>query len=253
MIPEDHVKTAASALIGQSASDSILALAALSVPKVPSWITEMSAIKPGFGLSLAGVGFDVEKHFGSTAISPLASAGLLGDNYMSAMEKLGLDTIEFMDTPIMDLDATIGLGNFWKSDKVFADAMATLGASVASSMDTSYVQDLIDQADAFAADIAAFDIDDRSAELFSAHPDLVESIEQQPFLINLSPADRKLIVWFIGTIVAIYVTMSVANISLDSDELDALLSGLGIAGPAAGVAAGKLTGKLLDKLPQADS
>ncbi|WP_168223525.1 hypothetical protein [Pseudarthrobacter sp. NIBRBAC000502772] len=49
---------------------------------------------------------------------------------------------------------------------------------------------------------------------------------------------------------AIYVTMGVVTISLDSEEFGQLLSGLGIAGPAAGVAAGKMTGKLLDKLPQ---
>lgn len=198
-------------------------------------------------------GADAKTMIDFPPISSLAGAGLLGDNYMTAMEKLGLETLKFLDKPFIDLDATIGLGNFWKSDRVFENALASLGASVASSIEVSNVQDLIDQAPAFRAEMDAFDIDDRSAELFTAHPGLAASIAQQSFLINLSPADRKLIVWFIGTVVAAYVTMGVVNVSLDREEFGQLLSGLGIAGPAAGIAAGKVTGKLLDKWPQSDS
>jgi hypothetical protein len=256
MIPDDRLMTVSSALQGGFAKDTLSALTAFSVPAVPSWIADMTAITPGFGLSVEKLGVDTKKLMDSSCGSLFAGVDLYGDTFRSSLEQLGIDTLASLDKPLVGLDSfldpSLDMGNLFEADLAFENALAALGASVASSIDTGYVQDLIGLADVFRSEIEALDIDERAAELFTAHPGLAESIEQQSFLINLSPAERKLIVWFIGTIVAIYVTMGVANISLDSEELGALLSGLGIAGPPAGVVAGKVTGKLLDKLPQAD-
>lgn len=253
MIPEDRLMTVSSVLQGGFTTDSVSALASFSVPEVPSWITDITAATPGFGLSLEKLGLDATKLVDSTAISSIASAALLGDNYMSAMEKLGLDSMKSLDKPFAGLDSVLGsgldMGSLFKSDMVFEDSLAALGASVASSIDTNFMQDLIDQADMFKAEIEALDIDDRADELFNAHPGLTESIEHLPMLVSLSQENRNLVIWFVRIAVTLYVTCLILNVSMENADLAAIVGAVGLSGPTAGMTAGKGAKYLLDKIP----
>ncbi|UKA60410.1 hypothetical protein [Arthrobacter sp. FW306-2-2C-D06B] len=145
------------------------------------------------------------------------------------------------------------LHQFWvipENNCLRLHAFASMTSSVVQSIDTSFVETLLSQASKLRDELESDEFVDITADLCEQQPEVAGSVEQLPYLITLSAAERKLVVWFIGTIVAIYVTMGVVNISLDSTEFGALLSGLGISGPTAGIAAGKVMGKLVDKLPQ---
>lgn len=230
-----------------------LCLGLVFCPEVPSWITDITAATPGFGLSLEKLGLGATKLVDSTAISSIASAALLGDNYMSAMEKLGLDSMKSLDKPFAGLDSVLSsgldMGSLFKSDMVFEDSLAALGASVASSIDTNFMQDLIDQADMLKAEIEALDIDDRADELFNAHPGLTESIEHLPMLVSLSQENRNLVIWFVRIAVTLYVTCLILNVSMENADLAAIVGAVGLSGPTAGMTAGKGAKYLLDKIP----
>ena len=254
MIPEDRLMTVSSVLQGRFSTDSVSALASISVPEIPSWITDITAATPGFGLSLQKLGLDATKLVNSTAISSIASAALLGDNYMSAMEKLGLDSMKSLDKPFAGgldsvLSSGLDMGSLFKPDMLFEDSLAALGASVASSIDTNFMQDLIDQADMLKAEIEALDIDDRADELFNAHPGLTESIEHLPMLASLSQENRNLVIWFVRIAVTLYVTCLILNVSMENADLAAIVGAVGLSGPTAGMTAGKGAKYLLDKIP----
>ena len=130
------------------------------------------------------------------------------------------------------------MGSLFKSDMVFEDSLAALGASVASSIDTNFMQDLIDQADMFKAEIEALDIDDRADELFNAHPGLTESIEHLPMLVSLSQENRNLVIWFVRIAVTLYVTCLILNVSMENADLAAIVGAVGLSGQTAGMTAG---------------
>ena len=253
MIPEDRLMKIDSVLQSGFATDSVSALAAISLPKVPSWITDITAVTPGFGLTLEKLGADTKKLMDSPGGGLFAGIDLYQDKYLSAIEKLGADTIALMDKPLMGLDSVLDsgldMGSLFKNDMAFENSLAALGATMASSMDSVFVQDLIDQADVFKAEIEALDIDDRADELFHAHPALAESIEQLPMLVSLSQENRNLVIWFVRIAVTLYVTCLILNVSMENPDLAAIVGAVGLSGPAAGVAAGKGAKYVLDKIP----
>lgn len=189
---------------------------------------------------------------GFTGRGLFAGVALYEDKFFSAIEKLGADTLALMDKP-MDLgsvlDSGLDMGNLFKNDLAFENSLAALGATMASSMDSVFVQDLIDQADVFKAEIEALDIDERADELFGAHPALADSIEHLPMLVSLSQENRNLVIWFVRIAVTLYVTCLILNVSMENADLAAIVGAVGLCGSAAGVAAGKGAKYLLEKLP----
>lgn len=253
MIPEDRWMNVDSVLQSGFATDRVSSLAALSVPNVHSWITDISAVTPGFELTLEKLGADTKKLMDSPDGGLFAGVALYEDKFFSAIEKLGADTLALMDKPPMGLDSLLDsgldMGNLFKNDVAFENSLAALGATIASSLDSIFVQDLIDKADVFRAEIEALDIDERADELFGAHTALADSIEHLPMLVSLSQENRDLVIWFVRIAVTLYVTCLILNVSMENADLAAIVGAVGLSGPAAGVAAGKGAKYLLEKLP----
>lgn len=212
-----------------------------------------SLVGPTFAASTMNIGSIIAQSIDTRSIRSLIAASspssIIARQLAQSYESFGK---QFAPS-IAQMYPVLQMAGLMGSDVELQKTISLLTSSVAQSIDTSFARNLLSQASTLRDELESDDFDDITADFFDQQPEVAASIEQLPFLVTLSTAERRLIVWFIGTIVAIYVTMGVVNISLDSEEFDALLGGLGIAGPASGVVAGKVTGKLLDKLPQAES
>lgn len=135
-------------------------------------------------------------------------------------------------------------------------SMAAMTSSIAEAIDTSEIQTLLATASAFTADLSDQELDERVEEFFESYPDLVGSIEQSPALYAMPTADRRLVVWFVGIIVTLYVGTTLLQIGIDNPELKAFIDAFGLdlgGGVPAGISAGAATNKILKKLPQKDS
>lgn len=211
-----------------------------------------SLVGPMFASSSLNIGSIIAQSIDTSGISKLISGMVestaisqhLADTYASLTQHLYPSLSDLY--PSLEMAGVLGGSNV-----ELQETISSLTSSVAQSIDTSFARSLLSQASALRDELDRQAFDEDIWAFHEAPLEDPEPIEGLIFPVALSPAERQLVVWFIGTIVAIYVTMGVANISLDSEELGALLSGLGIAGPSAGVVAGKVTGKLLDKLPEA--
>lgn len=136
-------------------------------------------------------------------------------------------------------------------------SISAMASSLATAVDTSRMQNLLATASAFRAELAdEEDLDELTDQFFASHPDLAESLEETPALYALSRADRRLIVWFVGFIVTLYVGNALLNIGTDYPEVKAMIDAFGLdagGGLPAGMAAALLTDQALDKLPQKES
>ncbi|BAS17613.1 hypothetical protein AHiyo8_59160 [Arthrobacter sp. Hiyo8] len=118
-------------------------------------------------------------------------------------------------------------------------AMAAFYRSFTHSVSTPNVGALLNHATSLQGILVDRpDVNEFAAEFFEEQPELAESIEQLPFLITLSSADRKLMVWFFTVVVAIYVTMGLSAIGSASPDLHSILGDLGVSGMGAGAIAG---------------
>ncbi|MBT2521810.1 hypothetical protein [Arthrobacter sp. ISL-28] len=202
----------------------------------------------GVSLALAQLGEHTKKVADFKDGSLLASVGAFSDAYISSIERLGIDTKTSLDAPLLALASLPDMSNFYSSAQV-GDSLAAIGSAVSSSFGVMDTQELVEQADAFRAEVDASDVDDRASELFDTHPELADSIEQLPMLVSLSPENRSLVIWFIRIAVTLYVTCIILNISMDNAELAAVIGAVGISGPTAGGAAAKGAKYLLGKIP----
>jgi hypothetical protein len=218
-----------------------------------SWAPSTNAlIGPMFAESTKGISFMIAQSFGASGISKLIAGMVQSPSTSKQLVDSYASFGQLTQPALTQIYPALQMAGFFSGGTELQKSVAAVSGFVAQSIDTrSFAQTLLSQATSLRSELVDKDVDDITADFLEQQPEVVAAIEHQPFLIDLSPAERKLIVWFIGTIVAIYVTMGVVNITLDSQEFGALISGLGIAVPVAGVAAG-VTGKLLDKLPQAD-
>jgi hypothetical protein len=142
----------------------------------------------------------------------------------------------------------------------FVDQMhSSIGAitkSLALSVDTSNINSILANAATFRERLAEENYDELTDEFFENHRDLTATLEKSPALFALSIPDRRLIVWFVGVIVTLYVGTALLHLATDFPEVKAMIDAFGLdagGGLPAGLAAAKLTDKALDKLPQEES
>lgn len=140
-------------------------------------------------------------------------------------------------------------------DERLQTSMAAMTASLASAIDTSNIQELLTNASTFRKELEDEEgFDELAEDFFANHPELTESIEDSPALLNLSATERRLIVWFVQFIVVMTVTCVIMNITDEFPEIDRIWTGLGLSGGlGAGQKAVKFTKKALDKLPQEEA
>ncbi|WP_160665126.1 hypothetical protein [Pseudarthrobacter sp. ATCC 49987] len=213
-----------------------------------------SLIGPMFADSTKGIGSMIAQSFDTSGISKLIAGMVQSPSISKQLVDSYASFGQLAQPGLSQIYPALQMAGFFSGGTELQKSVAAVSGFLAQSIDTrSFAQSLLSQATSLRSELVDQDFDDITADFLEQQPEVAAAIQDQPFLIDLSPAERKLIVWFIGTIVAIYVTMGVVNISLDSEEFGQLLSGLGIAGPASGVAAGKVTSKLLDKLPKASA
>ncbi|MFF1880067.1 hypothetical protein ACFVVC_01195 [Pseudarthrobacter sp. NPDC058196] len=168
---------------------------------------------------------------------------MISDHFESRVGSLGKALAELHRTQFEDM--------FQRAE--FQSAMLGFSQAFTESVSSTSVSSLLSQA----ASLQGFiedrpDVDNFAAEFLDDQPVLTESIERLPFLSGLTISDQQLLVWFIGVVVAIYMTWGILIVSADSPELAMVLSALGVSGPQAGKAAAATAKKLLDKLPEAD-
>lgn len=208
----------------------------------------MSLLGPQFTDMTSGIGSLVLKQFNGLATSKLIGdmgstlsiSKMISDQYASSFGSLGKALAEMRRVQFDGMFQTAELQN----------AMLGFSRALTDTTGTRNVSSLLSQAASLQGILEDKpDIEQFATEFFEDQPELAESIEELPFLINLSSTERKLIVWFIGVVVSIYVTLGLLTLNRENPDLHSVLGDLGIAGPAAGIAAGKGTKKLLDMLP----
>lgn len=136
------------------------------------------------------------------------------------------------------------------------ESLSIFAKNVAASVATSQVQSVLADATSLREKLGEQDVDELTDQFFASHPHLAESIEESPALYALSGADRRLIVWFIGIMVTLYVGSTLLNIGTENPELKAIIDAFGLdfgGGAPAGWAALKFADKALEKLPQEES
>lgn len=150
----------------------------------------------------------------------------------SAMAKFGREA-----KASMDMSAILGIASIGES--LYADATK----SIFSSLDTSFIDDLLGQAKTF--DMGDLAIDDLDDGLFAQQSELVQSIEQLPQFSELSAADRIVLVRFIKVIVTLAVTLGLLEISTDLPAAGLILTCLGLGGMPVGHFVGEVVNKAL--------
>jgi hypothetical protein len=142
------------------------------------------------------------------------------------------------------------IGNLGLNEQ-FQSPIATLTKSLASSMDTSYLNSILATAATYRDQLGEQELDELADEFFENHPDLSESLQESPALYALSRTDRRVVVWFVGIIVTLYVGSALLTVGTEYPELKALVDAFGLdagGGLPAGLAAAKATDMALEKL-----
>lgn len=223
---------------------------------VKPFMFDISAVMPDYGKIMAPAMTEISKILANTVTVAYPK------NHLDSILKMVVQSsgIEVVAKAVLASNAEMMRG-FYPSVNVMSGLfgndqlrlpLAALTKSVVTSIDTSYLSDILATAATFSEELAEQDVDELTDEFFENHPELAESIEELPALYTLSAADRLQVIWFVRICVLMSVTCVMLNISVEHPELDSIIDALGISGGlAAGKKAGDLTGKALDKLPQA--
>jgi len=144
----------------------------------------------------------------------------------------------------------------WAKESDFHSKLEAMAKATAYSLDNPAISELLESATSIREQLGEEELDELTDEFFETHPDLAVSLEQSPALYVLSKADRRLVVWFVGIIVTLYVGNALLNLGTDSPDMKAVFDAFGLdagGGLPAGLAAAKVTDKALDKLPQEEA
>lgn len=200
--------------LGISMSPSVTSMvsAAQSVTGQMDWVSQITAVNATLGSSLLQMSLPTQSE--------------------SIMAAFGREV-----KASMDLDEIMRISDIGES--VFASATQ----SIFSSIDTSFIDDLLGQAKSF--DIGDLVLDDLDEDFFAQQPELAQSIEQLPQFSALSAADRLLVVRFIKVIVTLAVTLGLLEISTEQPAAGLILACLGLGGMPVGNFAGNVVNKVL--------
>lgn len=102
----------------------------------------------------------------------------------------------------------VATANFLDNDQLQA-SLGTIAATMAEVLKTRRISDVLSEASRLREQLADEDLGNLAGEFLQGHPDIAASIDGLPMIANLAQSDRKLVVWFIGTVVAIYATMGI--------------------------------------------
>lgn len=172
--------------------------------------------------------------------SSLSVSKLVADHYAANVGSIGQALAQLYRTEFNMMSQSVDLKKMMEAVSRSFEQSAGLPSVISLLSQAASLQGILEDQP---------DVERFSADFLEEQPELAEAIEELPVLVNLSSAERKLIVWFVGVVVSIYVTLGLVTINGENPDLHSILGDLGIAGPAAGIAVGKGTKKLLDKLP----
>lgn len=219
-----------------------------------SFMFDISTLMPGYNKLMSPLFTDISKTMKTATAMAYPMEQMAGIQKM-IIEASGVHNIAkvFMDShtemmrglyPSFNVISSLGLNEQLQS------LIAELTKSLAAAIDTSYLNSILASAGTFRDELADQDLEELTDDFFENHPDLAESIEEIPALYTLSKADRTLVIWFVRLCVTMSFTCIMLNLSVENQELDAIIDALGISGGwAAGKKAGELTGKALERLP----
>jgi hypothetical protein len=224
-----------------------------------SFMFDMSSLMPDYSKLMEPLALQLSKSVASFVAATYP-------NQMTGIQKMivdasGVNNISkmFMDShdkmlrgmfPPMNVIAGLGLTDPLQS------SIGALTKSLATSIDTSYVNSILANAATFRDRLAEEDYEELAGEFFENQPDLAQSIAESPALHALSTSDRRLIVWFVGIIVTLYVGNALLHIGTDFPEVKAMIDAFGLdagGGVPAGLAAAKATDMALERLPQEEA
>lgn len=218
---------------------------------------DIASMMPNYGKLMEPLGLQLSK-----SVAGYISAAYPGQLIQkTVLEASGVNNVTkmFMDShdkmlrgmfPSMNVIAGLGLADQMQS------SIGALTKSLASSVDGSDISSILANAATFRDRLEEENADELTDEFFENYPDLTEALEKSSALFALSIADRRLIVWFVGVIVTLYVGNALMHLGTDLPEVKAMIDAFGLdagGGLPAGLAAAKLTDKALDKLPQAEA
>lgn len=195
-----------------SPSVTSMALAAQSYMSNFDWVSQVGAVNAFVGSGL------------SQMISPIQAE--------SQMAVFGREA-----KASMDLDEIMRISDIGES--FFASATQ----SIFTSLDTSFIDDLLGQAKSF--DMGDLAFDDLDEGFFAQQPELIQSIEQLHQFSELSAADRLVLVRFIKVIVTLAVTLGLLEVSTDLPVAGLILACLGFGGMPVGHFVGEVANKAL--------
>lgn len=220
---------------------------------------DMSSLIPDYNKLMVPIALQISKSVAGfvTTAYPNQISGVqkmvLEAAGVNGISKIFLDSHDKMLRgmfPSMHVIAGLGLADQMQS------SIGAITKSLAASVDTSHINSILANAATFKDRLAEEDCDELTGEFFDCHPDLTTKLEELPALYALSKADRRLIVWFVGVIVTLYVGNALMHIGTDFPEVKDIFDAFGLdlgGGAAAGGSAAALTNKVLDKLPQEDA
>lgn len=187
---------------------------------MPTWQKQISAMNPGFALSLDNI---VPR--------------------MSAMNSL----LAHRFTP------DINIGEALNFSSALRTASTGVTESILATIKPLSISDILDQAEAFRSEIDDEELAILTDEFFQQQPELATAISELPILVTISRAERLAIIWFVRIAVTLYVAGYLFNLSSENPTLFTILAVLGVGtGTDPGKLAGKATEKLLNVIPSAE-
>jgi hypothetical protein len=225
-----------------------------------SFMFDMSGLMPDYGKLMEPLALQLSRNVAGfmAAAYPMEQLNSIqkmiidasGVNSISKMFMHSHDKMLRGMFPPMNVITGLGLTDPLQS------SIGAITKSLATSLDTSYLNSILADAVKFSAQLPDQDFEELSEEFFENQPDLVKSIEAIPALQVPSTSDRRLIVWFVGIIVTLYVGNALLHVGTDFPEVKAMIDAFGLdagGGVPAGLAAAAATNKALEKLSQQES
>ncbi|WP_146070361.1 hypothetical protein [Arthrobacter sp. GMC3] len=203
----------------------------------------------------------------SAAVSGLAKSIGIGltipawQKEMSALKPVGISIASLMPqlssinaVLAHDFTADLKLAGAFDFTSAVMSASAGITESILGTIKTASIFDILDQAEAFRAEIDDYELEELTDEFFQQQPKLATAISELPILITLSRNQRLGIIWFVRAAVTLYVAGYLLNLSVENPSLLTIFNVLGIgAGATAGSWAGQVTEKVLDVIPTDES